>query len=120
MVAMPLCVLMAMLAAFAVGLWLAALNVKYRDVRHILALLTQLWLFVTPVLYPASIVPPRWRSLYALNPMTGVVESFRWSVTGIGEMPLRLAATSSLVIVVVLLFGLHYFRRVEETFADII
>jgi lipopolysaccharide transport system permease protein len=118
--AVPLFVLLALLAAFGAGLWLSALNVRYRDVRYILGFLVQVWLFITPVVYPLSVVAPRWRVLYALNPMTAVVEGFRWSVAG-GAMPdRRLVAASVIATVVVLAGGLRYFQKTEETFADVI
>jgi lipopolysaccharide transport system permease protein len=116
----PLFVLLAALAALSAGLWLAALNVQYRDVRYVLGFLTQIWLFVTPVVYPGSVVPARWRDLYALNPMVGVVEGFRWSITGATQFPERMIAISLLATIVLMLGGLRYFHRMEETFADII
>ena len=100
LLAAPLFVLMGILAAFGVSLWLSALNVQYRDVRHVIGFLTQLWLFVTPVVYPATVIALRWRTLYALNPMAGIVEGFRWSVTGVGEFPLRLIIISAIVIAI--------------------
>ncbi len=117
--AFPAFVLLAALTAFAVGLWLSALNVRYRDVRHAVPFLVQFWLFVTPVAYSSSLVPPRWRTWYGLNPMVGVVDGFRWAILGRPDLPAALAV-STLVVVGLLLGGLSYFRRVERTFADII
>ena len=115
----PLFVLMAVVSALAIGLWLAALNVRYRDVRYIVPFLAQFWLFVTPVAYPASLVPEKWRLLYGLNPMTGVVEGFRWVLLD-GPPPGGIIWVSVGVITLLLVGGLAYFRRVEKTFADIV
>jgi lipopolysaccharide transport system permease protein len=117
--ALPVFVLLGALAAFAVGLWLAALNVRYRDVRHAVPFLIQFWLFVTPVAYSSGLVPARWRLLYGLNPMVGVVDGFRWSLLGRPEVP-GSAAVSYLMVLALLIGGLSYFRRTERTFADII
>ena len=111
--------LLAALTAFAVGLWLAALNVRYRDVRHAVPFLVQFWLFVTPVAYASSLVPPAWRTWYALNPMVGVVDGFRWAILGRPDVPAT-AALSACVMLALLLGGLSYFRHTERTFADVI
>jgi lipopolysaccharide transport system permease protein len=117
---LPLFVLLAVMTALGVGLWLSALNVQYRDVRYTLNFLTQFWLFITPVAYPSSIVPEKWRALYGLNPMAGVVEGFRWALLGKTEAPGPLLAVSVVAVIVILVGGLYYFRRMEETFADIV
>ena len=118
--ALPAFVLLAVLTAFAVGLWLSALNVRYRDVRHAVPFLVQFWLFVTPVAYSSGLVPLRWRPWYGLNPMVGVVDGFRWALLG-GRSPLGpAAAVSALVMLALLLGGLSYFRRTERTFADVV
>jgi lipopolysaccharide transport system permease protein len=117
--ALPAFVLLAALAAFAVGLWLSALNVRYRDVRHAVPFLVQFWLFVTPVAYSTTLVPARFRLWYGLNPMVGVVDGFRWSLLGGSQVPASVGV-SILVVLVLLLGGLSYFRRTERTFADII
>lgn len=114
---LPFFVGLAVATALAVGLWLSALNVQYRDVRYTIPFLTQFWLFATPVAYPASLVPEPWRALFGLNPMAGVVEGFRWALLG-GPRPGALLAVSTAVVVVVLVSGLYYFRRMERTFAD--
>ena len=116
--ALPLFVVLAGAAAFAVGLWLSALNVKYRDVRYAIPFLVQVWLFATPIAYPASLVPEKWRTLYGLNPMTGVVEGFRWSLLGTPDTLHPSVFLSAVVVVVLLGGGLVYFRRMERTFAD--
>ena len=117
---LPLFVLFAVVTALAVGLWLSALNVKYRDVRYTIPFLTQLWLFATPVAYPSSLVPEKWRALFGLNPMAGVVEAFRWALLGKAQSPGPLLAVSVAAVVILLVGGLVYFRRTESTFADIV
>ena len=111
---------LAVLTALAVGLWLSALNVQYRDVRYTMNFLVQFWLFATPVAYPSSIVPESWRALYGLNPMAGVVEGFRWSLLGAAEFQGGLIWASVAVVLLLLVGGLFYFRRMEQEFADVI
>lgn len=115
---LPLFVLLAVSLALGVGLWLSALNVRYRDVRYTLPFLTQVWLFATPIAYPSSLVPEPWRVLYGINPMAGVVEGFRWALLGTGKAPGNMLTVSVLVTLVILVSGLYYFRRMERTFAD--
>jgi lipopolysaccharide transport system permease protein len=115
----PVWTLLAVVTALGVGLWLAALNVRYRDIRYTLPLLTQLWLIATPVAYSMSLVPPEWQAWYALNPMVGVVEAFRWALLG-GRALSDAVWMSAAVSVVALIGGLFYFRRTEQTFADVI
>lgn len=115
---LPLFVLLAVSLALGVGLWLSALNVRYRDVRYTLPFLTQVWLLATPIAYPSSLLPERWRTLYGLNPMAGVVEGFRWALLGTKKTPEALLTVSVFVTLVILLSGLYYFRRMERTFAD--
>lgn len=117
---LPFMALLAVLIALGVGLWLAALNVKYRDVRYTLGFLVQFWFLATPIAYPTSVVPERWRVWYGLNPMVGVVEGFRWTLRGTGAAPVRLLAVSAGVAVTILIGGIYYFRRTEDTFADFI
>jgi lipopolysaccharide transport system permease protein len=116
---LPLFVLLAVLAALAVGLWLSALNVKYRDVRYTIPFLTQFWMYITPVAYSASLIPERWRILYGLNPMTGVVEGFRWALLGKSNGS-PLIFVSILIVLVLLVSGLIYFKRTEDSFADVL
>ena len=118
--ALPLLVLFAVATAFAVGLWLSALNVQYRDVRYTLVFATQLWMFATPVAYSASLVPEGWRALYGLNPMVGVVEGFRWALLNRSTAPGPEILVSIAAVAALLVSGLYYFRRVERTFADVI
>jgi len=116
----PLFLLLATVTALGLGLWLAALNVQYRDVRYTLAFLTQIWLFMTPIAYPSSLVPARWQAVYGLNPMAGVVEGFRWALLGTPTPSFRLLGASSSGAVLLLISGFWYFRRMERTFADTI
>ena len=117
---LPLFLLLASVTSLGVGLWLSALNVQFRDVRYVVPFLTQFWMFATPIAYPSSLLPGPWRTVYALNPMVGVVEGFRWSLLGTGAAPGPILAASSLVAVGVLVAGAFYFRRSEKSFADIV
>ena len=119
-VTLPGFILLAVLTALGVGLWLSALNVQYRDVRYTIGFLVQLWLFLTPVAYPSSIVPEKWRPLYGLNPMAGVVEGFRWALLGKSQPPGAMLWVSVAAVIVILFGGLYYFRRMEQQFADIV
>ncbi len=116
---LPLFVLLALATALSVGLWLSALNVKYRDVRYTIPFLTQFWMFATPVAYPSSLVPQPWRAWFGLNPMAGVIEGFRWALLGKSSSPGLLLWISIGAVVLLLAGGLFYFRRTESTFADI-
>lgn len=117
---LPLFLLLALITALGVGLWLSAVNIKYRDVRHVVPFLIQFWLFSTPVAYPSSLLSEPWRTLYGLNPMAGVVEGFRWALLGVKTAPGPIIALSSAAAVVILVSGAFYFRRMEKTFADIV
>ena len=119
-ITLPLFVILAVAAALAVGFWLSALNVRYRDVKYTIPFLSQLWLFSTPVAYPTSIVPSEWQVIYGINPMAGVVEGFRWALLGSGQPPGPLLAMSAAATTALLIGGLFYFRRMERSFADII
>jgi lipopolysaccharide transport system permease protein len=117
---LPVFVMMSILAALGAGLWLSALNVKYRDVRYLLTFLVQFWFFITPVIYPASMVKTAWkRILLGANPMSGVVEGFRWCVYG-HPAPGLLTIVSALTILFLLIGGLFYFRSMEKIFADVV
>lgn len=115
---LPLFVILALVATLGVSLWFSAMNVIYRDVGHILPFLTNIWFFVTPIVYSSSEVSKQWQIVYALNPLTGVVEGFRWSLLGIHSLPWQMLAVSAGVAVVILITGLVYFRNMERTFAD--
>jgi lipopolysaccharide transport system permease protein len=115
---LPLFIILALIATLGVSLWFSAMNVIYRDVGHILPFLTQIWFFVTPIVYSSSVVSKNWQILYALNPLTGVVEGFRWSLLGIHSLPWQLLAVSAGIAVILLITGLIYFRNMERTFAD--
>lgn len=115
----PFLVVFALIAALAVGLLLCALNVKYRDVRHTVPFLLQLWMFATPVVYPSSLIPTRWRLLYDLNPMAVVVEGFRWAIFGTSSVSFTSVLASVLLVLVLFVVGLAYFRCVERNFADL-
>jgi len=119
-VTLPAFVLLAMASALGVGLWLSALNVRYRDVRYTIGFLIQFWLLATPVAYSSSLIPGRWRALYGLNPMAGVVEGFRWALLGKSEPPGALLAVSAVAVILILIGGLYFFRRLESEFADVI
>src|SRR5271170_1370064 len=115
----PAFLLLAILLALGVGLWLSAMNAIYRDVRYVLPFLVQFWLFASPVVYPSSRVPEKWRWLYGLNPMAGVIEGFRWSLTGRGTPPGHLLLISSAMVLIVLLSGVAYFQKMETIMADV-
>ena len=117
---LPLYAAYVLMVAIGAGLWLAALNVRYRDVRYAVPFLIQLWLFATPVAYQFSIVPPVYQRIFALNPMVGAIEGFRSSLLGIGGVPADILAISLASGVILLVSGFLYFRRVERSFADVI
>jgi lipopolysaccharide transport system permease protein len=115
---LPFFLLLTLVTALAASVWLSALNVTYRDVGYLLPFMTQLWFFITPIVYSSSEIPEQWRFLYALNPMTGVVEGFRWALLGTQTAPGPMIFVSSAAALFVLIPGLFYFRRMERTFAD--
>jgi len=117
---LPAFLLLAVLTALGVGLWLSALNALYRDVRYVVPFLVQFWMFASPVAYPSSLVPEKWRWLYGLNPMAGVIEGFRWALTGHGQPPGILLAASSAAVVLLVFSGLIYYHAVEGTMADVV
>ena len=117
---LPLFLLLAVATALGVGLWLSALNALYRDVRYVTSFLVQFWMLASPVAYPSSLVPTRWQWLYGLNPMSGVIEGFRWALTGHGQPSASLLLASAAMVLVVLLGGLIFFQRMEGTVADLV
>ena len=117
---LPFFIMLTIAASSGLGLWLAALNVEYRDVRFILPFLTQLWFFITPVAYPSSLVPEPWRAIYSLNPMVGVIEGFRWALLGKAQPPSVVLVISVIAVIGLLIGGLYFFRYKEGTFADVI
>jgi lipopolysaccharide transport system permease protein len=117
---LPLFLLLALVCSLGIGLWLSALNLKYRDVRYVVPFLTQIWLFVTPIAYPSALLPARWQLVYGLNPMAGVVRGFRWALLGTATAPGPIIIVSSLASLLILTGGVFYFRRMERTFADLV
>jgi lipopolysaccharide transport system permease protein len=117
---LPLFLLLAVITALGVGLWLSAMNVLYRDIGYMIPYITQLWFYLTPIVYPASKVPEQWQFFYALNPMIGVVEGFRWALLGTADAPSPMIAVSAFISMALFVSGMFYFRRMERTFADMV
>lgn len=117
---LPLLALLALVTALGVGTWAAAFNLQFRDVRYVVPFLVQLWLFATPIAYPSSLLPEPWRTLYAVNPMVGVVEGFRWALLGTATRPGPMIAVSAAAALAIFVSGVFYFRRVERGFADLV
>lgn len=117
---LPAFMLLALGTALGTGLWLSALNVQFRDVRYVVPFLTQFWMFATPIAYPSTLLAEPWRTVYGLNPMVGVVEGFRWALLGTNTAPGPAAAASVLTALALLIGGAFYFRRMEDTFADVV
>jgi lipopolysaccharide transport system permease protein len=117
---LPVFLGLALTTALGVGLWLSAINVRYRDVGYAVPFLVQMWMFASPVAYSANAIPERWRLLYSLNPLTGVIEGFRWALLGIAAPDFRLMAMSAAVVSLLLVSGVVHFKRMERTFADIV
>ena len=115
---LPALLFLALLTALGVGLWMSALNALYRDVRYVISFVIQFWMFASPVAYPSSLVPHRWRWLYGLNPMAGVIDGFRWAITGHGQPPGLILFVSATAVFLVLLGGLFFFNRMETSIAD--
>ena len=116
---LPAFLILAVITSLAIGIWLSAINVKYRDVRYAVPFIIQFWLFLSPVVYPSSLLPQAWRIIYSLNPMAGVIEGFRWVLLGTNP-PKLLMAISVLVILFILISGAFYFRKMEKSFADVL
>jgi lipopolysaccharide transport system permease protein len=119
-ITLPVFILLAMLTAMGLSLFVSAMNVRYRDVGHAIPFLVQILMFVSPIVYPVSLVPEQWRLLYSLNPMAGVIEGFRWALLGKALPDLMMMSASFLVLLVVVLAGMMYFRQMERRFADVI
>jgi lipopolysaccharide transport system permease protein len=117
---LPFFALLALITSIGVSLWLSAMNVQFRDVRYTIPFLTQVWLFVTPIAYPSSLLPEAWRIVYGLNPMAGVVEGFRWALLGTDTAPGKMIFVSVLVALTLFISGAFYFRRMEQSFADVL
>ena len=116
----PALLVLALITSLGVSFWFSALNVKYRDIRHVLPFVVQLWMFATPIAYPSSLVPAKFRAIYALNPMAGVIEGIRWALLGVNTAPGVMLVVSSTIAVLVLVSGAYFFRRMETTFADVV
>jgi lipopolysaccharide transport system permease protein len=117
---LPLFLLLALSTALGAGLWLAAMNVQFRDVRYAAPFFTQLWFYASPIAYPSSHIPDPWRTLYGLNPLAGVSEGFRWALLGVETAPGPMLVVSVLMALGLLGSGAYYFRRMEKTFADVV
>lgn len=117
---LPCFLLLALITSLGTGLWLSAMNVQFRDVRYIVPFITQIWMFLTPIAYPSSLLSEPWRTLYGINPMAGVVEGFRWALLGTDTAPGPIIIVSSLAAVALLVGGAFYFRRMEKSFADVV
>src|SRR5262245_50632311 len=120
MLVIPFLMIVAALLALSIELWLAPINVRFRDIKHTLPFMIQIWMYASPIVYPLSMVPEQWRVLYSLNPMVGVIEGFRWAVFGQGEPNFMALGMSAVIIVILMAGGLIFFRRMERTFADVI
>ena len=118
-VMLPVLVLMVTLLALGVGMWLSALNVKYRDIRYAIPFIIQLWMFVSPIIYPATMIPEKWRWVLTLNPLTGIIEGFRSALFG-RAFDWPALGFSALATLLVLTYSAYAFRRMEKTFADIV
>jgi lipopolysaccharide transport system permease protein len=117
---LPVLVVLAFITSLGAGLWLSALNVRFRDVRYVIPFLVQSWMLATPIAYPSSLLSPAWRPIYALNPMVGVVEGFRWALLGTGTAPGPMVLVSSAAALLLLISGAFVFSRLERNFADVV
>jgi lipopolysaccharide transport system permease protein len=117
---LPFLLFLAFVTALGAGLWLSALNVRFRDVKYALPFITQAWMFATPIAYPSTLLHGVWKQVFALNPMVGVVEGFRWALLGTKTAPGPMIAASAFAALIVLVGGAFYFRRMEKSFADLV
>lgn len=120
MLVIPPLMMIAVLLSLSIGLWLAPINVRFRDIKHTLPFIIQIWMYASPIVYPLSMVPQEWQALYALNPMVGVIEGFRWAVFDRGEPNMMALGVGGIIITLLMVGGLIFFRRMERTFADVI
>jgi lipopolysaccharide transport system permease protein len=118
--ALPLFLLLSLGMALGLSFWLGPLNVRYRDIGHALPFIIQIWMYASPIVYPVSMIPERWRTIYYLNPMTGVIEGFRWALLGSSSPDFYAMGASAILVIVILFSGAIYFRKMERTFADVI
>jgi lipopolysaccharide transport system permease protein len=118
--AIPAFLALALMTALSVGLWLSALNVRYRDVGYTIPFIVQVWMFLSPIVYPVSIIPEKYRLLYSFNPMVGVIEGFRWALLGKASPDFSVMAVSAVVVGVLFVAGLVFFKNMEQTFADVV
>jgi homopolymeric O-antigen transport system permease protein len=117
---LPFLLLLAFTTSLGVGIWLTTMNIQFRDIRYIVPFLVQAWMFATPIAYPSSLLKGHWKIVYALNPMVGVIEGFRWALLGTDTAPEKMILVSAIVSVIILITGAYYFKRVERNFADIV
>lgn len=117
---LPLFLLLAMVTSLGVSLWLSAMNVQFRDVHFTIPFITQAWLFMTPIAYPSSLLSEPWHTLYGINPMAGVVEGFRWALLGTDTAPGSMTIVSAVMAILIFIGGAFYFRRMEDSFADVL
>lgn len=117
---LPAFMILAFITALSVGLWLSALNVRYRDIRYTVPFLMQFWMYASPVVYPVTLIPEKWRMVFGFNPMTGVIEGFRWALLGKEAPDFYLISVSTFIVLLLLFGGLIFFRQMERTFADIV
>jgi lipopolysaccharide transport system permease protein len=117
---LPLLLLLGLSTSLGVGMWLTAMNVQFRDIKYVTPFLTQAWMYSTPIVYPSSIFDEPWRTIYAINPMVGVVEGFRWALLGVETQPGPIILVSAFVSLIILVSGAFYFRRMERNFADVV
>lgn len=117
---LPVFIIYAWVQSLALVLWLAPLNVRFRDIRHVLPFLIQIWMYATPIIYPISMIPERWRQLYSLNPMVGVIQGFRWAILGKGAPDIYMLGVSGALVFMLLFSGIIYFNQMERDFADVI
>jgi lipopolysaccharide transport system permease protein len=116
---LPLFLLLALVTSLGTSFWFSAMNAQFRDIRYIVPFVIQAWMFLSPIVYPSSLIPEPWRTIYGINPMAGVVEGFRWALLGTDTEPGLMTIVSAIVAIAILLSGAYYFRRMEKTFADV-